>query len=101
MSYLYYKLEIKMLSVRLDETLQTKLNNLANITKRPKSFFVKEALSSYLEDMEDYLEVQKRNQDPTQHLISLEELDDYLLGELASKRLKEKNTQITVTLDEL
>lgn len=78
MSYLYYKLEIKMLSVRLDETLQTKLNNLANITKRPKSFFVKEALNSYLEDMEDYLEVQKRNQDPTQHLISLEELETAL-----------------------
>jgi RHH-type rel operon transcriptional repressor/antitoxin RelB len=64
-----------MLSVRLDETIQTKLDNLANITKRSKSFFVKEALNSYLDDMADYLEVQKRNQNPTQNLISIGELE--------------------------
>jgi len=35
-----------MLSVRLDKTMETKLENLANAPKRPKSFFIKEALKN-------------------------------------------------------
>lgn len=35
-----------MLSVRLDSAMETKLENLASATQRPKSFFVKEALKN-------------------------------------------------------
>tara|TARA_B100001079_G_C15904997_1_gene295435 strand:- start:191 stop:400 length:210 start_codon:yes stop_codon:yes gene_type:complete len=67
-----------MLSVRLNEEMQSKLDGLANATKRPKSFFVKEALENYLDDMVDYYEVQSRTQDKNRNLISIEELEKAL-----------------------
>jgi len=67
-----------MLSIRLSEEMEARINRLAESTQRSKSFFVKEALSNYLEDMEDYYEVLKRQNDPTRNLISLEELENAL-----------------------
>ena len=64
-----------MLSVRLSEDMESKLDSLASATKRPKSFFVKEALGNYLDDMVDYYEVQGRSQDGARNLISVEELE--------------------------
>lgn len=63
-----------MISIRLSEEMETRINNLAKSTQRSKSFFVKEALNNYLEDIEDYYEALKRDNDPEQNLISLEEL---------------------------
>ena len=42
-----------MLTVRLPEDLEKRLNALAAITKRPKSYYVREAIERVLEDMED------------------------------------------------
>lgn len=67
-----------MLSVRLEESMETKLDNLAKITQRPKSFFVKEALRNYLDDMADFYEAQKRSKSEDRNLISLEELEKSL-----------------------
>ena len=67
-----------MLSVRLNEEMQSKLDRLAAATKRPKSFFVKEALENYLDDMVDYYEAQSRSQDSSRNLISVEELEKAL-----------------------
>ncbi|SMM98778.1 RelB/StbD replicon stabilization protein (antitoxin to RelE/StbE) [uncultured Candidatus Thioglobus sp.] len=67
-----------MLSVRLNEEMQSKLYNLAAITKRPKSFFVKDALASYLDDMNDFVEAEQRQGDKNRNLISLEELEKSL-----------------------
>ncbi|WXU00326.1 MAG: hypothetical protein Ctma_1039 [Catillopecten margaritatus gill symbiont] len=69
-----------MLSVRLDEEMQFKLDSLAGATKRPKSFFVKEALGNYLDDMLDYYEVQSRVKDENRNLISVDELEKALNG---------------------
>ena len=63
-----------MISIRLPEEMEKRINNLAKSTQRSKSFFIKEALNNYLEDMEDYYEALKRDTDPEQNLISLEEL---------------------------
>ena len=52
-----------MLTVRLPKEMQERIERLAKATKRPKSFFVKEALNNYLDDMEDYYEVLKRVND--------------------------------------
>ncbi len=77
--YMYYKsIGAGMLSVRLNEEMQSKLDGLSNATKRPKSFFVKEALENYLDDMVDYYEVQSRSQDNSRNLISVEELEKAL-----------------------
>ncbi len=42
-----------MLSVRLPKSLESRLTALAKATKRPKSFYVREALERSLEDIED------------------------------------------------
>ena len=67
-----------MLSVRLDEATETKLDNLANATQRSKSFFVKEALKNYLDDMVDFYDAQKRKNAKDRNLISMEELEKSL-----------------------
>jgi len=58
--------------------MQAKLDNLANATKRPKSFFVKEALAYYLDDIVGYYEAQSRSQDSIRNLISVEGLEKAL-----------------------
>lgn len=42
-----------MLTIRLPEDMEARLNILAKTTKRPKSFYVREALVRSLEDIED------------------------------------------------
>lgn len=44
-----------MLTVRLEPLLEQQLDQLARDTGRSKSFYVKEALTRYLEDRADYL----------------------------------------------
>lgn len=44
-----------MLTVRLPARLETRLNKLAKRTGRPKSYYAKKALESFLDDQEDYL----------------------------------------------
>jgi RHH-type rel operon transcriptional repressor/antitoxin RelB len=47
--------EVLMLTVRLSPKLETRLNKLAKKTGRPKSYFAKKALESFLDEQEDYL----------------------------------------------
>ena len=63
-----------MISIRLPQDIENRINNLAKSTQRPKSFFIREALTNYLEDMEDYYDVLKRENKKDRNLISLEEL---------------------------
>jgi len=42
------------IAIRLPEELESKLTALAKRTKRSKSFYVREAVECYLEDVEDY-----------------------------------------------
>ena len=44
-----------MLAVRLDPLVEDKLKRLARETGRSKSYYVKKAIESFLEDREDYL----------------------------------------------
>ena len=44
-----------MLAVRLDPTMDEKLSRLAQETGRSKSYYVKQAISDFLEEREDYL----------------------------------------------
>ncbi len=67
-----------MLTVRLPKEMEDRIERLSKATKRPKSFFVKEALNNYLNDMEDYYEVLKRVNDKDRELITLEELEKAL-----------------------
>ncbi len=44
-----------MLAVRLDETMERELSELAAMTGRSKSHYAKVALKAYLEEYADYL----------------------------------------------
>jgi RHH-type rel operon transcriptional repressor/antitoxin RelB len=63
-----------MLSIRLDAQTQERIDKLSKATNRPKSFFVKEALANYLDDLEDYYDAFKRKNSSDRELISFDEL---------------------------
>ena len=42
-----------MFAIRLDAGTEARLNKLSSETHRPKSFYVKQALLEYLDDLED------------------------------------------------
>ncbi len=42
-----------MLAVRIPDEMETRLEKLAALTGRPKSYYVREALSAHLEEIED------------------------------------------------
>ena len=66
-----------MLGIRLEPTLERRLERLAKKTGRSKSHYAREAIRQYLEDREDYLlglSVLERNE-PT---ISLKDLEQRL-----------------------
>ena len=52
----------KVLNVRIEEDLSDRLELLAEKTKRPKSFYIKEILSQHLAEYEDaYLALDRLN----------------------------------------
>jgi len=67
-----------MLSVKLPEELESRLNNLASRTKRSKSFYMREALERYLEEYEDGLLALDRLNDKNAEYLSHEEAEKYL-----------------------
>ncbi|MCQ9120932.1 CopG family transcriptional regulator [Rodentibacter pneumotropicus] len=69
------------LTVRLPNELQQRLDHLATQTGRAKSFYVKEALEAYLEDLEDLLlanAVLERVRAGKEKVYSLEDVENEL-----------------------
>ncbi|ABB33775.1 CopG domain protein DNA-binding domain protein [Geobacter metallireducens RCH3] len=52
-----------MLAIRLPEEIETRLDSLAKATGRSKSYYVREALVEYLDDLEDIYLAEKRLED--------------------------------------
>jgi len=50
--YLYSK-ELPMLAIRLPEDIERRLTALAEVTGRTKTFYAREAILGYLDDLED------------------------------------------------
>jgi len=73
-----------MLTVRLPEDVEKRLNALAEQTGRPKSYYVKEAIQNYLEDMEDLYAAE------TTYRKVLEGKEDISTLEEVEKRYKSK-----------
>ena len=49
-----------MLAVRLPEDLEARLEHLSDQTGRFKSYYVREALSAYMDDLEDHYLAEQR-----------------------------------------
>ena len=70
-----------MIAVRLPAEVENRLANLAQETGRTKTFYVREAIMNYIEDLEDYYIAEKRYRDlqaGKSKRISLEELEKEL-----------------------
>lgn len=46
---------MKNIAIRLEESTENRLNNLATQTGRTKTFYIKKAIEEFLEKKEDYL----------------------------------------------
>jgi RHH-type transcriptional regulator, rel operon repressor / antitoxin RelB len=62
-----------VLAVRLDKQIEHRINQLSKTTKRSKSYYMREALDRYLDDMEDTYIALYRLEHP-EKTISLEEV---------------------------
>ncbi|MDA8078484.1 MAG: ribbon-helix-helix domain-containing protein [Nitrospiraceae bacterium] len=62
-----------MLTLKLPADLEARLNQLAEKTKRPKSFYMREALVKYLEEYEDaFLALDRLNKKNAKYLSTKE-----------------------------
>ena len=52
-----------MLAIRLSEELEARLESLAKATGRTKTFYAREAIAEYLEDLEDLYLAEKSLKD--------------------------------------
>lgn len=64
-----------MLAIRLPEKIEKRLESLASKTGRTKSFYAREAILEYLEDVEDYYLAVHRIENPSEKIWSLDELE--------------------------
>lgn len=72
-----------MLAVRLSEELDRRLSELARSTNRSKSFYVREAIAAYLDDLEDIYQAEtvlKRIREGKEQVVSSEEFWSGLEG---------------------
>lgn len=68
----------KALNVRLSKDIADRLENLALKTKRPKSFYVKEILTQYLDEYEDIYLALERLSDKNARYYPTEEVEKEL-----------------------
>ena len=61
-------------SVRLPERLAVELGEVASATERSKSFVIQKALEAYLEEQADLQVALDRLHDPTDAIVSLEDM---------------------------
>jgi len=69
------------ISVRLPNDMEQRLSELASQTGRKKSFYIKEALMNYLEDLEDIYYAEKTLVDikaGRERVISMQEMEKSL-----------------------
>lgn len=66
-----------MLAVRVPNSVEKRLDKLAKLTGRPKSFYVRQALATHLDEIEDAYTALYRLENPTRRW-TLEELEQGL-----------------------
>ena len=67
-----------MVNVRVPKEIEERLEELTRLTHRSKSFYVREALRAYLEDLEDYYISLERFADKSSKRYTIEEAKEKL-----------------------
>lgn len=65
-----------VLTLRLDEQTDRKLQKLAKESERPKSYFIKKALELYLQEYEDYQIALARRADKDDEVLTLAQIEE-------------------------
>jgi RHH-type transcriptional regulator, rel operon repressor / antitoxin RelB len=60
-----------VLTLRLDDQTDRRLQRLAKESERPKSYFIKKALELYLQEYEDYQIALERRADKDDEILTL------------------------------
>jgi RHH-type rel operon transcriptional repressor/antitoxin RelB len=68
----------KVLNVRLPDGIADRLENLANVTRRPKSFYIKDMLERHLDDYEDASLALERLNEKNAKYLTTEEVEKSL-----------------------
>lgn len=63
-----------VLTLRLDEQMDRKLQKLAKESERPKSYFIKKALELYLQEYEDYQIALARRADRDDEILTFAQM---------------------------
>jgi RHH-type rel operon transcriptional repressor/antitoxin RelB len=63
-----------MLAVRIPDAIESRLDKLAKLTGRPKSFYVRQALETHLDEIEDTYTALYRLENPARRW-TLDELE--------------------------
>lgn len=63
------------ISVRLEDSLEKRLDELAKLTGRTKSYYIRQALEEKLDDLEDLYIAEHRLEKPEDDRWSLEQLE--------------------------
>ena len=63
-----------VLTLRLNDQLEKKLQKLSKETERPKSYFVKKALELYLDEYQDYETALARRADKDEEVLTLAQM---------------------------
>lgn len=67
-----------VLTLRIDEQLEQKLQRLSKETERPKSYFVKKALALYLDEYQDYETALARRANKDEEVVTLAQMKKIL-----------------------
>ena len=67
-----------VLTFRLDEQLTRKLQKLSKETERPKSYFLKKALTLYFDEYQDYETALARRADKDEEVLTLTQMKKVL-----------------------
>ena len=79
MLYMYNKyIYLNMLAVRIPKEIEDRLDSLSKKTGRTKSFYIRQALDEYLEELEDVYLAEERLTDKKRQMMSLQQLEEYL-----------------------
>ncbi len=63
------------LSVKLGDDIENRLSELADITGRTKTYYIKKAVLEMLEDMEDIYITEKRIENKSEKIWSMKEIE--------------------------
>ncbi len=65
-----------MASLRLDKELENRLDHLAAITGRTKTFYIRQLIEQHIDELEDRYIAEARLENPADHLTSKEMRQD-------------------------